>query len=122
MTVTFDSSAWMEYFAGTDQGQKVRSYIESDEMIYTSVLSLFEVKSKYKREGRRWRERLDFITDQSVLVDVDPDIALKGAEIRAKIGLHSMDSLILATARKNGSRLLTKDPDFKGLRDVRFIE
>lgn len=121
MTVTFDSSAWIEYFAGTDAGRIARSYIESDDLIYTSVLSLFEVKSKYKREGKRWRKRLDFMADQSILVDVDADIALKAADIRAKIGIHSMDALILATTRKNGTTLLTKDRDFEGFRDVKMI-
>ena len=122
MTVTFDSSAWIEYFAGTETGRRAKECVDSDELIYTSVLSLFEIKTKYRREGRKWKARLDFIADQSVLIDTDLDIAMKATDIRLKLGLHSMDSLTLATSNNVGSRLLTKDRHFEGLKDIELLE
>ena len=40
-----DSFAWVEYFRGTEAGNKVRRYIESDHAA-TSTLTLAELKEK----------------------------------------------------------------------------
>ena len=51
MTVTFDSSAWIEYFAGTKLGLKVKDIVDREEFIYTPSIGLLEIKHKYQREN-----------------------------------------------------------------------
>ncbi len=57
MTVTFDSSAWIEYFSGSNLGLRVKKYVDSMEIIYTLTIDLHEIKSKYIRENRKWKNR-----------------------------------------------------------------
>jgi len=47
MTVTFDSSAWIEYFSGSDLGLQVKDFVDGKQIIYTPVIDLHEIKAKY---------------------------------------------------------------------------
>jgi len=118
MTVTLDSSAWIEYFSGSELGAIVKKYVDESETIYTSSITLLEIKSKYMKEGKEWKEQIGFICDRSAIVDVDSDAALLSAEFRNKYRLHTIDAIIYATSRITKTKLVTKDQDFKDLPDV----
>jgi len=118
----FDSSAWIEYFSGSELGQIVKSYIDSSEAIYTPVIGLLEIKSKYQREKKKWKNRIEFIHERSLIIDIDSQIALLGADIRYELGLHTIDALIYASAKIIKSKLLTKDKHLKKLDDVIILE
>jgi predicted nucleic acid-binding protein len=122
MNVTFDSSAWIEYFAGSELGQIVRSYIDDKNVIYTSSISLMEIKSKYQREKMHWNDRIKFIMESSIIVEMDDTLALAAADFRTKSGLHSMDAIIYATASLTKSKLITKDTHFKTLKNVIMLD
>ncbi len=122
MTVTFDSSAWIEYFSGSDLGLSVKEYIDNQEIIYTPSIALLEIKNKYKRENKKWKSRIDFIYEQSSIIDLDSKIALLGADMKIEHGLYSIDAIIYATSRSIKSKLLTKDGHFKGLKNVIILE
>jgi predicted nucleic acid-binding protein len=122
MTVTFDSSAWIEYFSGSKLGQLVKEYIDKQETIYTPSIALLEIKNKYQRENRKWKSRIDFIYEQSSIIDLDHKIALLGADMKKEHGLYSIDAIIYASARSIKSKLLTKDRHFKGLKNVIILE
>jgi predicted nucleic acid-binding protein len=55
------------------------------------------------------------------IVDVDAPLALEAAEISLELGLAMADSLIYATARRRGAKLVTADTDFDGLPDALVI-
>jgi predicted nucleic acid-binding protein len=118
----FDSSAWIEYFSGSELGQIVKSYIDSSDTIYTPVIGLLEIKNKFQRENKKWKSRIEFICERSLIVDLDSQIALLGADIRHEQGLHTIDALIYASARIIKSELLTKDRHFKKLDGVIILE
>jgi predicted nucleic acid-binding protein len=122
MTVTFDTSAWIEYFLGSDIGQLPRSYVDGDEPIATSAISLMEIKDKYVREGRSWKDRVAFIASRSEIVPLDEKLALAAADVKHSLRLHTTDSIIYATAQAAGSKLLTKDSHFKGMKNVVMLE
>ncbi|UCE75004.1 MAG: PIN domain-containing protein [Methanomassiliicoccales archaeon] len=122
MTVTFDSSAWIEYFSGSDLGRIVKGYVDTAETIYTPTIDLLEIKNKYQREKKKWKSRIDFICDRSSIVDIDTDIALLAADMKKDFGLYSIDAMIYASARMTKSKLLTKDKHFKELKDVVILE
>ncbi|MEK6837856.1 MAG: hypothetical protein AABX69_04335, partial [Nanoarchaeota archaeon] len=48
--VVFDTSAWIEYFAGSKKGLKVGNYVDSAQEIFTPSVCLAEFKLKYARE------------------------------------------------------------------------
>jgi predicted nucleic acid-binding protein len=122
MTVTFDTSAWIEYFAGTDLGRNVKKYVDSMDIIYTPTIDLLEIKNKYEREKKKWKSRIDFICGRSTIVDIDREIALLAADMKKDFGLYSIDAIIYATARLQKSKLLTKDGHFEGLKDVIMLK
>jgi predicted nucleic acid-binding protein len=122
MTVTFDSSAWIEYFAGSALGKDVKKFVDSSESINTPVIDLMEIKNKYVREKKKWRSRIDFICERSLIIDIDQEIALLASDLKNKYGLYSIDALIYASAQTTKSKLLTKDNHFKNLKDVIILE
>ena len=122
MTVTFDSSAWIEYFSGSDLGLQVKNYVDGKKIIYTPVIDLHEIKAKYLREGYDWETRINFIIGRSLLVDIDTEVALLASDMKHQYHLHSMDALIYACAMKMDSVVLTKDNHFRDLPKVILLE
>ena len=122
MTVTFDSSAWIEYFSGSELGMDVKGYVDDSVSIYTPSIGLLEIKNKYQREGKKWRSRLEFIIDRSIIIDIDADVALAGADVRNTDGLHTIDALIYAASQSVHSTIITKDHHFKKLDNVILLE
>ena len=121
MTVTFDSSAWIEYFAGTTKGKKVKKYIDENANILTPSICLMEIKNKYLREGYKYKDRMEFISNISSIIDIDKEIALKGAEIKNKYDLYTVDALIYSTSKLKKTTLITGDHHFERLKDVEII-
>ena len=122
MTVTFDTSAWIEYFSGSILGRKVKLYVNKTDTIYTPSIGLMELKNKYQREKKTWKSRVEFIKERSLVIDIDTDIALSAADMKLKHGLYSIDALVYAVAQSTKSVLITKDHHFKGLKDVMVLE
>ena len=120
-TVTFDSSAWIEYFAGTPKGKKVKKYIDENANIFTPSICLMEIKNKYLREGYKYKARIDFISNISSIIDINKEIALKGAEIKNKHHLYTVDAVIYAASKFKKSTLITGDHHFEKLKDVEII-
>ena len=122
MTVTLDSSAWIEFFSGSKSGVFVKKYIESNETIYTPVIDLMEIKNKYMRENKNWKNRIEFICERSIIIDVNSSVSLEAATIKKKYGLHTIDALVYASAQSMKSKLITKDHHFKNLAEVIILD
>lgn len=120
VTVTLDSSAWIEYFAGSAKGEKIKAVVESLEEICTSALSLLEIKAKYAREEKPFEATIGFLQKRSRIVSLTDELALKAADFKAK-GLHTSDSIIYATAQATHSLLLTCDAHFKNFENVEML-
>jgi len=118
---TFDSYAWIEYFAGTDKGRSVRSYVEGNDPLFTPSVCLTEIKAKYLREGKDPSERIGFILDRGPIIALDEEIALKAAEFKIHFKLHTIDALIYSAAKSKETILVTGDRHFKGLKDIEFL-
>jgi len=121
-TVTFDSSAWIEYFAGTKKGEQVKKYLNDPVNILTPSLCLMEIKNKYMREGHKYKDRIEYICTLSTIIDITKEIVLQGAEVKQTHGLYTVDALIYATSQLHTSILLTGDHHFKFLRNVELLE
>jgi len=121
MTVTFDSSAWIEYFAGSGKGRIVKKIVDGNENVFTPSICLMEIKSKYVREGYEFQDRIDFICSRSSIIDITKEIALMGAEMNNKHKLYTVDALIYAASQMQKSTLLTGDSHFKDLKNVKLL-
>ncbi|HLC32119.1 MAG TPA: PIN domain-containing protein [Candidatus Nanoarchaeia archaeon] len=114
----FDSTIWLEYFIKGSFKEK----IEQDEVFSISSFSLFEIKRKLlkKKELKKKEieEKMKFIKDKSLIINVDETIAEKAAEIAEEKSLGAADALIYTTALLNNATLLTLDNDFRGFDKV----
>ncbi len=118
-----DSFAWIEYFMGTEKGEKVREIVEGDEVLYTSPVILAEVFSKSQRTDGRGKERVEFILRRCVVVELDDEIGIEAGKIHAEMkpkmkDFGMIDALILASAKKRGLKILTGDKHFEHFENV----
>ena len=119
----FDSSAWLSYFYAFNDD--VRSMVESNILILTSVLSLFEIKNKLikdKTDIIKMQKSIEFIKKRGLIIDLNSEIAENAVEFSTSYGLHAMDALIYSSALKNNSLLITLDNDFRGLNNTVIIK
>jgi predicted nucleic acid-binding protein len=101
----------------------VKGIIESKKVLFTPVLSLFEIKRKLLGEGHRGeaiKKVLGFVKERSIIVDLSETLAEKAAELSAEIKLHTIDSIIYKGALESKATLITADSDFEGLGNVRM--
>src|SRR5207237_1698223 len=102
--VVLDSLAWIEYFNGTGAGEKVRSFLESGFAV-TPAIVVAELSEKYKRLGREFGPRYDFVKARTSIVPLEEELARLAGEIsferkkRVK-GWGMADSTVLATGRR----------------------
>ncbi len=85
--------------------------------LFSSAISLHEVKKRLllgKEKPERISESLDFMKDNSIIVDVSEPILEKSAEDSARLGLSLADSVVYRTALETGAELVTFDADFSG--------
>ncbi|MFY3741199.1 MAG: putative nucleic acid-binding protein [Candidatus Nitrosomirales archaeon] len=129
MKYVIDSYAWIEYFMGTRSGEKARSVIDGqEEEKFTPSICIAEVYAKVlKNESEDMAEtRRGFIRRMSAIIPLSETIAVQAAKIdvsqkTAVEGWGLADSIVLATARSKGCKVLTGDKHFEGLEDVELI-
>ena len=113
-----DSSAWLEYLAGSERATLFAEPIERPASLVVPVITLYEVFKKVLRErGEHLALRIAAHMQQGRVVPVDAALALKAATL----DLPLADSLIYATAQAHGATLWTQDAHFQGLPGVRYF-
>ena len=122
MTAVFDSYAWIEYFAGTEKGGKVRAILQSSEPKYTPAVCVTEVKNKYLKAGLNPDANLRFMMEHTTLIDISGEIASQAADAMHDEKLHTIDAIIYAAAKKVKGTLITGDQHFKKLPNVSMLE
>ena len=126
MKIIIDSYAWIEYLEGKISGQKVNDILKKENEIYTLNLTISEIVSRVKRKGGNSELAYNAIISNSRIINVPPKLAkeagLLHAEIKKKIkDFGLMDSIILASARELGAKIITGDTHFKGFKETIFI-
>ncbi len=129
MRYVIDSYAWLEYFMGTETGEKTKAIIENSEEKITPTICLAEVYSKtLKVEGRELAEKQkSFIKERSALVYLDELIAVESAKVNVRLkkeinGWGMADSIVYATALVKKADVVTGDEHFKNLENVVFLK
>ena len=116
-----DSSAWLEYFAGTQKAEHYAKIIENPEQLIVPTLSIYEVFKKILQQ-RSEHEALQAAAamQQGKVVDLDVRIAIEAARVSSEKQLPLADSVILATAKQYLAVLWTQDAYFKGMEGVEY--
>lgn len=121
-----DSWAWVEYLRGSKAGQVVKKELDSGSEMLTNVVTLAELASKLRRE------RLDLESAWRAITALSKTIIVRGPDAKDVGVLHATmkettpnfslaDAFVLQTARKHGCRILTGDPDFRGMKEARIM-
>lgn len=128
-----DTYAWVEYFAGSEAGRKVRSFVEGRRCATPTVV-IAELSGKLLKEVRANREtdegrsrKLEFVKSSTEMIPLDGDIATRAGEfnVERKQSVRNWglaDSIVLATAREAGAQVVTGDMHFSDLKsEVVFV-
>ncbi len=120
-----DTFAWIEYFLGSNKGEKVKSFIESNKAV-TATIVIAELSAKYSNEGRDFSSKLKFIKFNTNVVFLNGEIAELSGKIRTeqrkkKKDFGLADSIIYATALKLSAQIVTGDPHFNDIKESVII-
>jgi predicted nucleic acid-binding protein len=121
-----DAWAWVEYLKGTESGKLVRKELELGNEVLTSVISVAELISKFRREGLDCEGAWRAVTSLSKTVPVKEADAKEAGMIHASTkkttpNFSLADAFVLQAARTKGFRVLTGDPDFKRVKEARML-
>ncbi len=116
-----DSFAWIEYFLGTAAGHKALGFIESDKGI-TPTIVIAELAAKYRRDRLPIAADLNFIIAKTRIAPLNTEIAERAGSLssdrKQKVKRWGLaDSIVLATAREYGAKVVTGDEHFRDLAD-----
>lgn len=117
-----DSSAWLEYFAGSSAADSFAAAIEAVDRLIVPSICLVEVfKVVLRQRGESDALQAIALMQQGSVVDLDSPLALAAAKIGVERKLPLADSIVYATAQLTGAILWTQDADFDGMPDVQFF-
>ena len=116
-----DSSAWLEYFGDGPNAGEFADAITDTEHLVVPAITLFEVFKRI-RVQRDLDAALYAVAhmQRGRVIELDAHLAVAAAELSAESGLPMADSIILATARRDGAVLWTQDGDFEGMEGVQY--
>ncbi len=113
-----DSSAWLEYLAGSPKASQFAAAIEDVGNLVGPVITIYEVFKKVLRErGEGDALQVASLMQSGEVVDLDLPLAMDAAHLK----LPFADSIIYATAMSRGATLWTQDDHFKDLPGVRYF-
>ena len=115
-----DTSIWLDYF----YKYKYKEIIDVSEIMFISVLSLFEIRKKMykdKLDSSKIEALMTFLEKKSLLQPVSKEITELAAQLSFQHGIAAVDALIYATALHYNAELITRDNDFRGLPNARVL-
>lgn len=124
MTVLIDSWAWIEFYAGSEAGEKVKVYVmDDDQDVIISTINLAEIYQVALRsfDEKTAEARRRALKNRCDMIAVDEEISVMAAKIKQNLKWGLGDALIYATAKREGAKVLTGDLHFKGLSDVTYL-
>ncbi|MGZ3767033.1 MAG: PIN domain-containing protein [Mucilaginibacter sp.] len=128
MVYLIDTYAWVEYFIGSNKGEKVKKLIEDENnVILTPECCLAEIKGWAIREKMDFEELYNIVRKISDIECILTQDWLEAAVIRSEMrkttkGFGMMDALIVAQQKRMSCKVVSGDSHFEHLKDVIFIE
>lgn len=113
-----DSSAWLEYLAGTDRAELFAEAIEDTARLIVPAISIYEVYKKVLRDrGEDMAAQVFGLMSLGKIIELDATLALEAASLP----LPMADSIIYATALRHDAVLWTQDAHFEGIQGARHF-
>jgi predicted nucleic acid-binding protein len=119
----YDTRFFIEYFYSNDAEflKKLKEDLRAVKERMVSALTIHEIhRISLEREGRDVATlRSRTIRADFKVVDVNYEIAVKSAELRSKHRIPMADSIIAATAQIHECPLVSDDPHFKQIQELK---
>ena len=120
-----DSSGWIEFLLGSDQGAIFREAILAADLVVPTVV-IVEVRRWWLSSGTRVGDRgdLDTVTaamSRGTVAPLSTDLAELAGTLGIRHRLPLADSIVYATGQALGQEVWTQDKDFEGLPGVRYL-
>ena len=117
-----DTSAWIEWLAGTYLGERLRGEIPPAPRCLVPTIVQLELSKWLVREvGEERADQVIAYTETCTVVPLDTEIALLAAELHHRHGLATADAIVYATSCRHGAGLLTCDAHFESLPGVAYF-
>ncbi|MEX2017153.1 MAG: PIN domain-containing protein [Candidatus Pacearchaeota archaeon] len=115
-----DSSIWIDYLING----KHQDLIETEKKLLLATISIIEIikkLNKLKISKEEIAKKLLYIKKQSILINLDENIADKASQLVLEKNIPVADSVVYASAVLNNAILFTLDNDFRNLSNVKII-
>lgn len=118
-----DSSAWLEYFADSENARNFAKVIEDQGNLVVPSVILFEVFKKILLE-RDENTALTLVAHmkEGEIINLDLDLSIYAAQLSFELKIPMADSIILATAHRTGAIIWTQDSDFENISNVKYFQ
>lgn len=119
----YDTRFFFDYFYSDDAElvKKLKQEAKSTKEKFVSALSIHELHHiSMKRSGKEVAAlRSHAIFAEFTVIDVNYAIAVQSAELRSVHKMPMADSVIAATAQVHGCTLISDDPHFRGIPNLK---
>ncbi len=114
-----DSSGWIEYLGDGPKADAFGSYLELSLQLLVPAIVVYEVHKKLLVTNNGFAlQRFIPHAFHSIQVSLDFELAAVSAKASIDHRLAMADAMIYAIAQNYGAKLVTADPDFRGLPGV----
>lgn len=112
-----DTSAWIDYFEGGENGKEVQNAIENGDCLTPSIV-VAELSDNFHRKDvisdYSWAEFEAFIVAKSEIIDLDSRTAvlageIKNEQISENSGFSLADGIVAATATMKEESVISSD-------------
>lgn len=127
MNYLIDSSAWIEYFIGSNKGKRLKSILENEANSFTTIeVCLAEIRNWTLKNKQNFENILSTITSRSNIGTIQTkewiDAAEERFQKRKKIkNFGLVDALLLVKQKYSNAKIVTSDWHFKGIKNVYYI-
>jgi toxin FitB len=118
-----DSSCWIEFFAGSDVGLRMKPTLEDEKALIVPTISLFEVHKFLSRQSlaeQKIQTGLGYM-NKGQLIDLTSDRAIAASKIAQKHKLAMADAIMYSIALEFNATFWTQDVDYQGLPSVQYL-
>jgi predicted nucleic acid-binding protein len=127
--IILDTKPLIKLFAqeeGWNAVQRILLKVEAEEIeAAISVVTLTEIHYKYMQEKRPdlAKSRVEELTYALYLkkLDINEPVAIKAGEFKGKYSVSIADAFIAATAYFEGAIVISDDPDFSKIREIKTL-
>ena len=119
----FDTRFFVEYFYSGD-GEALGKMNDELRSTYIRLVSSVTIHEMYRLDLEKLgrdvaRLRCETVRRDFKMVDVDYDLAVSSAELRSEYRVPMADSIIAATALKEGCAIVSDDPHFQRMEGLK---